>query len=248
MRFFDTHVHLPSPDAAGLAALQEHAQGEQGRVGGLLILNTAEEEQFAAAHLDQLPTDLAPVPAFWPRRSLDPRLSPTGWFKLHPRIGQIDADAIPEVVAAVESAELSGLIVHCFPWGPQLRFEVSLPLVIALAQARPDLPVLATHGGGYESWALLAHTRALPNVLYDFSVSLAYYRGSDLLLPLAELLARRPERVLFGSDWPSAGSATQLTEATRIAGIAGLEPHELESLMLANSRRYWPDFVGLESP
>lgn len=59
--------------------------------------------------------------------------------------------------------------------------------MIALAQAMPDMPVLATHGGGYESWAFRAHTGSLPNVLYDFSVTMAYYRGSDLLRPFRDL-------------------------------------------------------------
>ena len=144
---------------------------------------------------------------------------------------------------AAELTRLKGLIVHCFPWGPNLRYCVSLPLVVALAQAFPNLPILATHGGGYESWAFRAHTGSLSNVLYDFSISLKYFRGSDLLGPFGVYARTRPQRLLFGSDWPWAEPSEQLEECMRLAQNVGVDKDELIMLLLENAQRYWRESV-----
>ena len=246
MKFFDTHLHLPSPDGQGLDLLNAHVRGQPDMVGGLLILNTREEVDFAAAHVRDLPQNLTPVPYFWPRRPTPASLT-SGWWKIHSVLGGIDDATVPAVVEAVRTADspIRGLIVHCYPWGPKLHLQTGLKLVVALAQALPDLPILAAHGGGYASWALHAHTAGLSNVHYDFSVSLSWYRGSDVLRPLVEQLRWRPTRVLFGSDWPSARCGPQIEETVRLASEAGLSPRELEALLLTNSRRLWPETVSV---
>jgi predicted TIM-barrel fold metal-dependent hydrolase len=133
-----------------------------------------------------------------------------------------------------------GIIVHCFPWGSELHFNISLPLVIQLAHTLPQTSVLVSHGGGYESWAFRAHTGMLKNVLYDFSVTMSYYRGSDLLGPFQRYLRYSPERVVFGTDWPSVESDEQLSESLRLAGEIGISGNQLESIFMENARRFWP--------
>lgn len=243
MRFFDVHLHLPSADESGLGALLRHVEAEPGMVGGNLILNTREEVEFAHGRLGSLPPSLNLVPYFDPAVDFPAEFTRSGWFKIHPRLARIGRDAVGPLCAAVASAPVRprGLVVHCYPWGPELEFNVSLPLVIELARALPDVHVLVAHGGGYESWAFRAHAGGFRNVCYDFSVTMSYYLGSDLLRPFQRYLRHSKERVVFGSDWPSAPPGEQLGECLRLAAEVGVSPAELEEIFLTNSRRLWPE-------
>ena len=170
MRYFDVHLHLPTADGAGLARLHAHVAARPGLVGGNLILNTRAEVEFAAAHRRELPPGLNLVP-YLPLDDRHPaEIETLGWYKVHPALQRIGAPDIPRVCDAVLSMtpRPNGLMVHCYPWGVDLEYAVSVPLVIGLARALPGIPIVATHGGGYESLRLRAHTGSLPNVLYAF--------------------------------------------------------------------------------
>jgi predicted TIM-barrel fold metal-dependent hydrolase len=246
VRYFDVHLHLPTADAAGLARLRAHVAARPGLVGGNLILNTRAEVEFAAAHLGELPSRLNLVPYLPLGDRHPPEIEGLGWYKVHPALQRIEAADLPRVCDSVLSMRPrpQGLIVHCYPWGADIQYAVSVPLVIRLAQALSGTPIVATHGGGYESWRLRAHTGSLPNVLYDFSVSLSYFQGSDLLGPVTQYMRSKPTRILFGSDWPSAEPEQQWAESVRLAAAAGLDEAAMESLLLENARRLWPAAVG----
>jgi hypothetical protein len=242
MKYFDCHLHLPSPDRGGLDRLLRYVENAGDMVGGNLILNTRAEVDFTHAHIESLPSTLNIIPYYDPETDVPPELLRSSWYKVHPRVQRLELSAIQPICQSL--CELGdppkGIIVHCFPWGPDLRFNVSLPLVVALAEALPQTAVLAAHGGGYESWAFRAHAGMLKNVLYDFSVTMSYYRGSDVLRPFQRYLRYSPDRILFGSDWPSAESEEQLAESIRLAGEMGIPENELESIFLKNARRFWP--------
>lgn len=243
MKYFDVHIHFPSADERGLASLIKHVEDEPGMIGGNLILNTPEEVEFAYRHIQSLPPSLNIVPYYEALENLPPEFTRSGWFKIHPRIHRIDQDRVRGLCEQIVGAATRprGLMVHCYPWGPELEFNSSLPLVIALAQALPEVPILVAHGGGYESWHFRAHTGMLKNVCYDFSVTMSYYQGSDLLRPFQRYLRYSSSRVVFGSDWPTAGPHEQLEECARLAGEIGITHHEMEQIFLSNSKRLWPD-------
>jgi len=240
MRFFDTHLHLPTPDAAGVEAFLRFAHEEPGLIGGALILNTFEEAAAVMASLQHFPGSVVMIPYFCQAGSVPLPLQRAGWYKVHPILHNIDEAAIPSLVNSLQRQRPRGVMVHCFPWGPELKFNISLPLVIALARALPDTTILATHGGGYESWAFRSHAGAFKNVHFDFSLTLDYYEGADALRPLQRYLRYSKSRVHFGSDWPSGRVAAQLTEMQRLAREVGLGVAELESLLLENARACWP--------
>jgi predicted TIM-barrel fold metal-dependent hydrolase len=239
MNFFDVHLHLPTPDLAGTDAFLQFVESEPELVGGNLILNTSQEVAVVEANLHRLPSKVALIPYFQAGVRHSEPLRRTGWYKLHPTVQKLEARAIPDLVSALKSERPKGVMVHCFPWGPELRFNISLPLVIELAQALPDTVILATHGGGYESWAFRAHAGGFKNVHFDFSMTLDYYQGADAVKPLQRYLRFSRSRVHFGSDWPSGQVRSQLAELLRLAKGAGLEEAELETLLLENARACW---------
>lgn len=243
MNFFDCHLHLPTPDEKGLDRLLRYVESASDMVGGNLILNTREEVDFACSRIGSFPPSLNLIPYYDPAVEFPPPLRKTGWYKIHPRINRMGLSAIPSIrQSLLDSTEKpKGIIVHCFPWGPELQFNISLPLVIELAQALPDMFVLVAHGGGYESWAFRAHTGMLRNVIYDFSVTMSYYSRSDVLRPFQRYLRYSPDRIVFGSDWPGAESEEQLSECLRLAGEISVREEQLESIFMTNARRLWPE-------
>lgn len=241
MKYFDTHLHIASATEQGLSMFLRHLDAEKNLVGGNLILNTPEEVDLVLKHIGRFPRTLNLIPYFDPAANFPVALTQSGWFKIHPAISGITIDRIESLCDAVVKAGPRGIVIHCFPWGANLKHNVSLSLVIAIAVALPQMPVLVAHGGGYESWQFRSHAGVLRNVLFDFSVSMSYYQGSDLLRPFQRYLRYSPERILFGSDWPSAQATEQLDECARLAGEIGIMPEQLEQLFLSNSRRLWPE-------
>src|SRR2546425_803362 len=193
--YFDAHLHLGSPDDNGFDNLLKMVTDDLTCVGGNLVLNTASELHTVLQRASDVPPWLQLIPCL---DLLDrfPEELRCGWVKLHPQIQRINPARIPTVVAQIQELrrQLKGVMVHCFPWGRDIEFNCSLELVSALAQAVPECWVLATHGGGYQSWEFRAHVGGLKNVLFDFSASLSYYAGSDLLRPLQRYLTYAPDR------------------------------------------------------
>jgi hypothetical protein len=240
MRYYDVHLHLPSPDRDGLDRFLKYAETEPSLVGGNLILNRPEEVELVCRFRGEIPPRFTIVPYYNCEKDLGFRPE-SGWYKVHPRLSRLDASNIATVVQQVSALVPTpkGVIVDCFPWGPELEYNISLAMVIQIATALPDTHVLVTHGGGYQSWAFRAHTVSLKNVLYDFSATLAYYIGSDVLKPLQNYLRFVPDRVLFGTDWPVVQPAEQLAELKRLALEIGISPDTLEATLLANAERFW---------
>ena len=247
MKYFDSHVHLPSADRNGFDALLRHIEEERDLLGGLLILNTDAEIETIERFGGELPPSILTAPYFGCDAAKLSRSATSGWFKIHPTLQKISSSELPRLRETLVTSRTppKGLIVHCFPWGKSLHFNVSLPLVMMCAETLPSTPVLATHGGGYESWAFRSHAGTFKNVIFDFSVTLSYYSGSDLLRPLQRYLQHSPDRVVFGTDWPSAQAGEQIAELRRLAAGVHLGDEALEALLLKNSQRYWPAAFGV---
>jgi len=239
--FFDTHLHLPKPTNEGVCELVRHIQTTPGFLGGLLILNTDEEVDAVANNYSLLPKGVVVVPHFRISVNRAPLIFRTGWFKVHPTLHKLDIDMLDEVVSNLRRKTPTGVIVHCFPWGPETKFNVSLAYVTRLARDLPHCIILAAHGGGYESWQFRAHAGVFKNVHFDFSMTLDYYQNSDLLRPVQRYLKYSPTRIHFGSDWPDGNLERQLTEMQRLATEVEIAPKVLEELLISNAKSCWPE-------
>jgi len=243
MRYFDCHLHLPSPDDYGFVRFREYMQSHPNLVGCNLILNSEPEMTVVERRLRELPDCVQIVPPLPLDLNIPDRLHSLRWYKIHPALHRISRERIPAVVSLVGASQARGVVVHHFPWGDKLEYNTSLELIIQIAQAYPELPVVATHGGGYESWQLRAHTARLKNIYYDFSISFSVYAETDYVKPWIQYVERRRNRILFGSDWPSAEAEPQLKYATELAQRTGMKESELELQLLENSARLWPRCV-----
>jgi hypothetical protein len=248
MRYFDTHLHVREPTNDAWSEFLTRVDRERDLVGANLILNTQEELDFVLPRAPELPPHIRLVPPLGSREQLPDDVRAEGWFKIHPRFHGITRAAVPGIAESLAAEPPKGVVVCCYPWADFGDPYVAVELVTVLAKRFPEMPILATHGGGYEAWALRAHTTGLLNVLYDFAVSMKYYAGSDLLRPFLEYVRYRPDQIVFGSDWPSAEAAPQLEQCCALAREVGVSPAELEELLLRNSLRVWPEIATPGGP
>jgi predicted TIM-barrel fold metal-dependent hydrolase len=246
MRYFDCHVHLASSDQTGFDRFVAYVGSRSGLVGCNLVLNTREEVSVVSARVNDLPSKAVVIPPLALEFDVPDSLKASRWCKIHPSLHRVTRQRIREVLRIVDSAGVAGVMIHHFPWGDDLEHNTGLELVIEVARAFPQIPVVATHGGGYESWQLRAHTARLRNVYYDFSVTFAVYEGTDHLRPWVQYVQRRKDRLLFGSDWPSAEAEPQLQTAACLAKEGGLGEDALESQLLENSSRLWSSRPNFE--
>lgn len=242
MKYFDAHLGLPNCSRKGMEALLRHVQNETGMVGANLILNTKKEVDTVLRYLEELPPTINIIPYYTPDFDAAPELKRSGWFKIHPRLQGFERHHIKDIVDTILSSPMKpkGMVVCCFPWGPEIKHNISLELVLELAKALPKMPVLATHAGGYESWQFRSHAGKLRNVFFDFSATMTYYYGSDLLRPLQRYLLHSSDRILFGSDWPTGNIAQHIAEYVRLAAEVSVSREEVERMLLSNAERLWP--------
>jgi len=242
MKYYDAHLHFPSPDSSGLAKLKTYLANEKSSfIGGNLILNTPQELEFALQNKAELPPNLNWVP-FWDEGYEYPSEACfCGWFKIHPVFSKIRPGAAANYAkrVAANRHRIKGLIVHAFPWGVDIAYRSSLELVLALAQNMPDTPILCTHGGGYQSWEFRAHTASIRNVYYDFSTTAIYYADSDYIIPLKVYINRCPGRVIFASDYPTGTGTDHVQAYLGMALKAGMDENTLECQLLKNAEALW---------
>jgi hypothetical protein len=243
MRYFDAHLGLPSPDRKGFDELCRHVENDSGLVGANLFLNTSAEVELVHRNLALLPPQVNTIPYYTPALDIPTELTRSKWVKIHPRLHGYESRHIAEIRDSLRAAQVRprGVAVCCFPWGTNLSNDISLPLVIELALALPDVTILATHGGGYQSWRFRAHASPLKNVVFDFSATMSYYFGSDLLRPFQRYLCYSPERILFGSDWPTGDTTEHIDECVRLAAEVSVSEEGLERILLGNAERLWPE-------
>jgi predicted TIM-barrel fold metal-dependent hydrolase len=242
IKYYDTHIHIPSPDEEGLIKFLDYVKMNPLMLGGLLIMNDQKDVDFIAKNVDKIPSNFIIVPFYnYEDKKYPDAVTSSGWLKIHPVINRISKDDIPELIRFVKEKRPSvrGIIVHCFPWGAEMDYNFSLPLVLELNRNFPTLDILIAHGGGYESWQFRAHTGGIRNFIYDFSVTLKYYGGSDLVRPFQRYLIYSSDRVLFGSDYPIAMGYEQLEESLRLASEVGISEDQLESIYINNFLRIW---------
>jgi hypothetical protein len=133
--------------------------------------------------------------------------------KLHPQYQAFDLGD-PVLWPVFEAVEQTGLILtlHCgldFAFPPDDE-RAHPEKVLVIHRAFPDIPLIATHMGGWRRWEEVVRTLAGTGVYLETSYSL------DRMDPgvLQRILRRHPvERILFGSDSPWQDQRTTLERA-----------------------------------
>ena len=242
MKYYDCHFHLPNATPEGFASLISNLKDEGSDfVGGNLVLNSQPEIDLVYSNIGLIPKSVTLVPLLDKSLDVQPEISKAGWYKIHPALQKISKEKIPSFInfISTNSKSVKGLILHYFPWGKDIQYCTSLEILIALVNRFPKIPVMVSHGGGYDSWVVRAHTTSFKNIYYDFSVTLKYFKDTCYLKPLQVYLEKFPERVLFGSDWPWGERSEQLKTLAELAAALNIPEDKVEKLILDNALRLW---------
>ena len=242
MKYYDSHFHLPAATMEGLTSvLASLEKGPAGFVGGNLILTSQAEIDLICANRKLVPATITLVPLLDKALNCPAGILDAGWYKIHPVLQGITQKRISPLLDLIYSyrTPVKGVMVHYFPWGNDMEYHTSLELVMGLAERFPKMQIVVSHGGGYESWMVRAHTTGFTNISYDFAGTLAHFKGTSYLKPLQIYLKEIPDRVLFGSDWPSSDRNEQLQTLVKLAAEVGISEAELEKVIVGNAMRLW---------
>lgn len=155
-----------------------------------------------------------------------PALGITG-VKIHPDMQQFDADD-SKMFPIYEYIEgKMPIMIHT---GDD-RYEFSAPKRIANVLDRfPKLTVIAAHLGGWQRWEDAMQYLSGRDVYFDTSSAIGFMSKEDAR---RHILAHRPDRILFGTDYP----VVEQTEELQTLYSLDLPEELLEKILWKNAAR-----------
>jgi len=166
-------------------------------------------------------------------------------LKMHPRIQKYSLDD-PRTHKLVQAAGEIGVpvVIDAFPDGDWLMQGFD-PLAFArLAKACPNSKILIAHFGGHYCIDFMMLAKRLPNVYFDVSFSLMYYRGSSVVNDILYCCkSMKYDRVLYGSDYPDRSIAETLKGSLAEMEGQSIPEDGMRRLLSKNAE----DFFGWEA-
>lgn len=210
----DTHLHLDDsyPDPESACKELDHQLEKAGIEKGIVL--HLESQQWpresisdALSKHDRLywfanvhPDDPAALSNL---RIAREKLGCTG-LKLHPRLQrfEVDSDATVSVTRAAGEMGIP-VLIDAFPDGDALLSGFHPRRFFDLALRCPDTRIILAHFGGHHVIDFMMMAKRVPNIYFDLSYSLLYYRSSAVVQNiLYAMKSMRYERIFYGSDYP----------------------------------------------
>jgi hypothetical protein len=251
----DAHLHLDQNvdgTAAGAARELGRQIGEAG-ISRVLVLHLETQpwpaEEVAAA--------IAPYPAIRAFVNVHPGkphamqalrrgIEELGFIglKLHPRLQEfgVDDEATVQLVRAAGEMGVP-VLVDAFPDGTHLMHGFAPVRYAMLARQCPGTRIIWAHMGGHHVLDFMMLAKRLPNVYFDLSYSLLYYRTSGVPADMIYAMrSMRFDRIFYGSDYPDRPLAASLRLSLDFLERE-LEAAELRKIMFSNARQFfgWDD-------
>lgn len=166
-------------------------------------------------------------------------------LKLHPRRQHHAVDDENTIRLVRFAGELHVPVIICgFPDGDWLMQGSTALSYARLAKACPDTRIVVAHMGGHHVLDMMMLAKRLPNVYFDTSYSLLYYRGSGMEKTLVYAMrSMRFQRVFYGSDYPDRAIGDTQSQSLEIMRHEGLDDTAVEKIMYRNAKEFfgWND-------
>lgn len=252
----DAHLHLDEKvDGTAAGAARELArQIDEAGINRVLALHletqlwTAEEVADAIAPHPRIRAFINVHPgkpdAMYRLRHGVEKLGFIG-LKLHPRLQEygVDDEATVRLVRAAGEMGVP-VLVDAFPDGTHLMQGFDPVRYATLARQCPDTRIIWAHMGGHYVLDFMMLAKRLPNVYFDFSYSLLYYRTSTIPANMVYAMrSMRFDRIFYGSDYPDRPLAASLQLSLEFLHSQGLDAAELDKIMFGNACQFfgWND-------
>lgn len=247
----DAHLHLDEKvDGTAAGAARELArQANEAGISRVLALHL-ETQPWTA---QEVSAAIAPYPAIrafinvhpgkpGAARALRDGIERFGFIglKLHPRLQEFGVDDEPTVRLVQLAGEMGvPVLVDAFPDGTHLMQGFSPVRYATLARRCPQTRIIWAHMGGHHVLDFMMLAKRLPNVHFDISYSLLYYRSSGVPADMIYAMrSMRFERIFYGSDYPDRPLGASLRLSLDVLE-SQLTPDELEKIMAGNALRFF---------
>lgn len=163
-------------------------------------------------------------------------------LKLHPRMQRYAVDDEKTIRLVRCAGEMRVPVIICgFPDGDWLMQGSTALSYARLAKACPEAKIVVAHMGGHHVLDMMMLAKRLPNIYFDTSYSLLYYRGSGIEKALVYAMrSMRFQRVFYGSDYPDRSISDTLSQTIEVLHSEGIDDEAMHRIMYQNAK----DFFG----
>lgn len=245
---FDSHIHFDMRKKNPYTDLRSKLFAA-GINQGLLILNSDEEKdefykEKDAILADRIISSVAFIVDYKNDRSLqavfDYYQSPmareiTPVIKIHPRLTNIVRGEYEDIERAILRTKIATIVVDDFIYGPQLENHIGTELGLYLARRNEHLRIVLAHAGGCDLLKTLLVARPLPNVYFDYSLSVKYLCETSVRIDMVNGLRHWTNRIMYGTDYPDIPFKESILEMKKLCKDAKLNPEQENAVMYGNA-------------
>ncbi len=249
----DTHLHLDEsvPGGADKAVAELRSQMvdagiERGVVLHLECQRWSLEEVATAVHAEKSLLLFANVNPMDPEATDKLRWAISslgcGGLKLHPRLQDYRVNHNLTSALVSLAGELGvPVLIDAFPDGDWMLQGHSMLDYALLARACPKTNLIIAHMAGHKVLDAMMLAKRTPNIYFDTSYSLLYYRGSSVPADLVYAMrSMRFKRIFYGSDYPDRGLKETLTESVAVMREHKIGDAELDAILYQNALEFMP--------
>jgi len=167
-------------------------------------------------------------------------------LKLHPRLMNHDIDG-PNSVDLVRHAGRLGLpVIICgFPDGDWMMQGSTALKYANLARACPNTRIIVAHMGGHHVLDFMMLAKRIPNMYFDTSYTLLYYRGSAVVQNITYAMrSMRFKKIFYGSDYPDRSVKDTVDGSYVLLREYGLNEDEIVKILYTNAKEFL-DWMGV---
>jgi len=161
-------------------------------------------------------------------------------LKLHPRLQKYDIGDYRVANLISFAGELGvPVLIDCFPDGDWLTMGFDVRKFMDLARKSPNTNIIFAHFGGHHCIDFMMMAKRLPNVYFDCSYSLLYYRGSAVTQNILYCMqSMNFDRVFYGSDYPDRGVKDSLNLSLDELNKFGVSEKNIKKIMGGNFAKF----------
>ena len=110
---------------------------------------------------------------------------------------------------------------------------------VGVAKACPDTRIVVAHMGGHHVLDLMMLAKRIPNMYFDTSYTLLYYRGSAVIQNIVYAMrSMRFERIFYGSDYPDRSIKDTVDGSYNLLKEYGLSEDEITKILYTNAKEF----------
>jgi predicted TIM-barrel fold metal-dependent hydrolase len=157
-------------------------------------------------------------------------------LKMHPRLQKYDISdqRVSDLISFAGEINVP-VLIDAFPDGDWLTMGFNVREFMNLARKSPKTKIIFAHFGGHHCIDFMMMAKRLPNVYFDCSYSLLYYRESSITQNIIYCMqSMRFEKVFYGSDYPDRSIQDSLNFSIDEFKKFGVNENNLKQIMGQN--------------